>query len=178
MVCDYPAGLTLVRVLPCATAGTARDVSFLIDYLAPCLFPHDEHKITDYFVSGVSLGGHSTWIALAHEPRLSLGIPIIGSPDMLALLSARAKSLPPPYGPLDVVAPYFPQSLLNLIERTDPVNVDRRVWRDRKILVLGGKDDKLVPHDGGGTASFIDVLEGREGVGAQGHIEAFVQDGV
>ena len=45
-------------------AGTARDVSFLIDFLPSYLFPRDERTIVEWVVAGISLGGHSTWIAL------------------------------------------------------------------------------------------------------------------
>lgn len=45
-------------------AGTASDVSMLIDYLPSFLFPNDEHEITDWGVMGVSLGGHSAWLCL------------------------------------------------------------------------------------------------------------------
>lgn len=46
------------------TAGTARDVSFLIDFLPAYLFPNNERTIVEWGVAGKSLGGHSTWIAL------------------------------------------------------------------------------------------------------------------
>ena len=45
-------------------AGTARDVSFLIDFLPSYVFPRDERTIVEWVVAGISLGGHSTWIAL------------------------------------------------------------------------------------------------------------------
>lgn len=48
------------------TAGTSRDVSFLIDFLPPSLFRDDERTVTDWYCSGISLGGHATWLALAH----------------------------------------------------------------------------------------------------------------
>ena len=46
------------------TAGTAQDVSFLIDFLSSYLFPNDERTISQWLVTGISLGGHSTWITL------------------------------------------------------------------------------------------------------------------
>ena len=46
------------------TAGTANDVSFLIDFLPAYLYPNDERTVVRWGVAGVSLGGHSTWITL------------------------------------------------------------------------------------------------------------------
>lgn len=46
--------------------GTTKDLSFLIDFLPSVLFPNDERVITEYYVMGISLGGHSSWAALAH----------------------------------------------------------------------------------------------------------------
>lgn len=51
-------------------AGSAEDVSFLIDHLPSFLYPSGERTIVEWGIGGVSLGGHSTWIALsrgAHE---------------------------------------------------------------------------------------------------------------
>lgn len=45
-------------------AGTASDVSFLADFLPSFLFPDGEAEITLWAVTGISLGGHSTWIVL------------------------------------------------------------------------------------------------------------------
>ena len=47
--------------------GTARDLSFLIDFLPAYLFPHDERAVTQWVATGKSLGGHSTWHVLASE---------------------------------------------------------------------------------------------------------------
>lgn len=48
------------------SAGTARDVSLLIDFLPSILYPDDgSHPIVEWAVAGISLGGHATWISLA-----------------------------------------------------------------------------------------------------------------
>jgi hypothetical protein len=44
--------------------GTARDVSYLIDFLPSFLYPNGERTIVEWGVGGISLGGHTTWIAL------------------------------------------------------------------------------------------------------------------
>ena len=52
-------------------AGTAQDVSFLIDFIPAYLFPHDDCKVDAWGVAGISLGGHSTWIALSRGSNKS-----------------------------------------------------------------------------------------------------------
>ena len=52
------------RALTHDAAGTAHDVSFLIDFLPAYLFPNEERTISQWLVTGISLGGHSTWIVL------------------------------------------------------------------------------------------------------------------
>lgn len=116
-------------------------------------------------------------LSLITEPRLALGIPIIGSPSVLDLLSHRAANLPAPHGPLPVAAPYFPTSLLRLIERDDPINVPRSGWKGRKILVLSGGADELVNYVHGATDRFVEVLKGKEGVGKDGVVDVWVQEG-
>ena len=37
-----------------------------MDHLASLLYPMGERTIVEWGIAGVSLGGHSTWIALAH----------------------------------------------------------------------------------------------------------------
>ncbi|CAL1715716.1 unnamed protein product [Somion occarium] len=108
--------------------GTSRDISTIIDFLPSFLYPNDERSIVHWIASGVSLGGHSTWIALRTEPRVRVGIPIIGGADYASLLSERAKK-----AGLSLEPPHFPNSLRPVIEANDPV------------LALCGGDDTLVP---------------------------------
>lgn len=44
--------------------GTARDISFLIDFIPAYLFPNGEKVIEKFAVTGISLGGESCHIAL------------------------------------------------------------------------------------------------------------------
>ena len=144
------------------TAGTHRDISFLIDFLPSYLFPHGEQTIKRWMLAGISLGGHATWYALQHgecsldlwfgmgqmelrlaEPRLSVGIPVIGCPDYLALMHGRAKASGLQLGP-----PTFPDSLLEVIKRESPVCTPvagRNPFFGKKVLVLAGGKDELVP---------------------------------
>lgn len=142
--------------------GTAEDVSFLIDHLPSFLYPSGERAIVEWGIGGVSLGGHSTWIALSREPRLTLGIPIIGCPDYTKLISQRAQSSQIHFSP-----PYFPTSFKAYIEARDPAKLAYRAkdasnpFLGKKVLVLSGKEDKLVPWVA--SAEFVEGLEVGEG---------------
>ena len=162
------------------TAGTYKDISFLIDFLPPYLYPRGEQTIERWMLAGISLGGHATWYALQHgerrlnlrlgrnqfelrptEPRLSVGIPIVGCPDYLALMQDRAKA-----GGLQFEPPILPDSLLELIKRESPVSAPvtgRNPFSGKRILVLAGGKDELVPWVF--SESFVERIEvGEEGV--------------
>jgi hypothetical protein len=144
-------------------AGTALDISYLIDFLPSYLFPNGERQIQQWLVAGKSLGGHSTWIALTHgififnvmapcqpyfflEPRISLAVPIIACPDYMKLISRRAK-----YSNIDLIPPSFPDGLREYIKQHDPAQTpytasnQSNPFLGKKILVLSGGADKLVP---------------------------------
>ncbi|KXN84560.1 hypothetical protein AN958_12306 [Leucoagaricus sp. SymC.cos] len=154
-------------------AGTARDVSFLIDFLPAFLFPTSDRSIRTWGIAGKSLGGHSTWLALVHDKRISFGIPIIGCPDYLKLMRGRAARFSIPVAP-----PYFPTGLLDMIARDDPAarpfdQLDAsNPFLGRKILVLSGGADKLVPWDA--SKDFVEALE----VGLNGVKKTMVYEGV
>ncbi|KAI8969856.1 Alpha/Beta hydrolase protein [Trametes punicea] len=158
--------------------GTANDVSFLIDFLPAYLFPYGERRISQWFVSGVSLGGHSTWITLKNDSRVTLGIPIIGCPDYLTLMSERAAQSKLTVGP-----PYFPESLLAYIRTHDPAAAPHTsdapmkanpFW-GKKILVLCGKEDTIVPWSA--SRKFVEELDVGEGMEGGGVKEWVVEEG-
>jgi len=95
------------------------------------------------------------------EPRLGVGIPIIGCPDYLALMGSRARASGLQFGP-----PILPDSLLEVIKRESPACVPatgRNPFFGKKILVLAGGEDKLVPWEF--SESFVERIEvGEEGV--------------
>jgi len=108
------------------------------------------------------------------EPRLSVGIPIIGCPDYMGLLVDRAKRNKVP---LDDPG-HFPESFKSLAARTSPASVayidtdpSKNPFIGRKILVMSGKDDALVPWDA--SEEFVGALE----VGEDGVKEVMVQEG-
>jgi pimeloyl-ACP methyl ester carboxylesterase len=67
------------------------DISLLIDHLPSYVFPDGRISITQHLCLGVSLGGHTTWQLLVHEPRITTCIIIIGSADFVRLLTDRAR---------------------------------------------------------------------------------------
>jgi len=158
--------------------GTAQDVSFLIDFLPSYLYPLGGRSIDTWAVAGISLGGHSTWTCLRNDSRISIGIPIIGCPDFLKLMSKRAIDNGLPFGP-----PTFPDSLLQFIKSTDPAAStpditsslkDANPFVDKRILVLSGGADKMVPWEA--SKAFVEALHVDANRG--GVKQVFVQDGV
>lgn len=170
--------------------GTAKDVSFVMDFLPAYLFPDGECKIDAWGVVGISMGGHSTWIALAQglilriqdlhitlkhtlDPRVQVGIPIIGCPDYMDLIERRAKTSNIPFGP-----PYLPSSFIKFVESFDPASKAYRSidganpFLGKKILVLSGADDALVPWVA--SENFVSGLE----VGSGGVKRVVVLKGV
>ncbi|KAL0949103.1 hypothetical protein HGRIS_009192 [Hohenbuehelia grisea] len=151
--------------------GTARDVSFLVDFLPSYLFPNDERTVSDWTVSGFSLGGHAAWIALAHDVRLKAGIMICGCPDYLPLITERARN-----SSVAAEAPYIPQSLRALIGRNDPaskpysVSDDSNPFLNKKILVIAAGKDTVVTW--AACESFVRELE----VGSSGVKRVLVED--
>jgi len=123
------------------------------------LFPESDRTISGWGLAGISLGGHSTWISLTKEPRIQLGIPIIGCPDYLSLMSARAAE----FGiSLDSSSKYFPESLLALVRKEGPPSTpylsedSSNPFFGKKILVLSGAADPLVPW--AASEAFVDRL--------------------
>ena len=110
------------------------------------------------------------------DPRITLGVPIIGSPSTFELLSHRAKNLPAPAGPLPLSAPFFPRSLLTAFDKLDPaspsLSLDR--WEGKQILVLSGEEDQLVNFVHGKSGEFVERLKAKV---RSCHVEAWVQPG-
>lgn len=127
--------------------GTAHDVSFLVDFLPSYLFPHDERHVTQWAVTGKSLGGHSTWHVLANDRRIPIGVPFISCPSYAALMERRTKTAFVSNGP-----PYIPGTLAQLVARIDPASQPfdqadphRNPFWGKKICMLNGGADKIVP---------------------------------
>ena len=91
------------------------------------------------------------------EPRIRIGIPICGCPDYLTLLERRADNLGVPR-----TSPYFPASLRALVRANDTVPPPATAFAGKRVLVLAGADDRLVPWEASRT--FVEELDvGRGG---------------
>ncbi|KAJ7593558.1 hypothetical protein C8J56DRAFT_931373 [Mycena floridula] len=137
------------RHLTCPSSST---------FLPAYLFPQGGRTIEEFGVAGISLGGHSTWIALAQ-------VPIIGCPDVLKLMTPRAAQ----YGISPLVgSKYLPDSLHQVILRSDPASQPYQAkdstnpFFGKKILVLSGGSDPLVPWEA--SQSFVEGLQVGSGV--------------
>ncbi|WWC72906.1 uncharacterized protein I206_106870 [Kwoniella pini CBS 10737] len=122
--------------------GGAQDIQLIIDFLASYLFPRGEKTIKEWIITGISLGGHVAWRLLREEPRIKIGIPIIGLPfeSFPKYMKPRAEGLGIPFTP-----PTYPPSLTPLLED----DVDHHKYKGKKILTIHGGHDKLVPLDKG-----------------------------
>ncbi len=120
--------------------GTATDLSLLLDFL-PARLGLSVQRVG---VTGVSLGGHVTLMALGLDPRFTAGAAFIGSGDYLAL--KRQRHLREEFRALAWDEFYNP-GLAAAVERFDPVNRPE-VFADRPVLLLNGADDTLVPLEG------------------------------
>ncbi|RUS30457.1 hypothetical protein BC938DRAFT_479368 [Jimgerdemannia flammicorona] len=121
--------------------GTARDVSNLIDVLPAYLFPNQDMDIvTKWGVCGISLGGHSAFLALAADSRITVGIPIIGSASYTTLITHRAKT-----SNIPLASPYLPTHFLATLSNLDAAVQPASRFRGKRILVLNGGNDNLVP---------------------------------
>jgi pimeloyl-ACP methyl ester carboxylesterase len=107
----------------------------------------------------VSLGGHSTWLALLHDPRITVGVPIIGCCDYLRLMRNRVQGMlaKKTTGDHDNVAEaheeeeerYLPEGLKRALRQLDAGGMGEPAvqrLKGRKVLVLCGADDRLVPY--------------------------------
>lgn len=107
------------------------------------------------------------------EPRLTVGIPVIGCPDYLTLMELRADKHGIPLAP-----PYMPSSLRAYIQTHDPVASDyastsaSNPFGGKRILVLSGAEDPLVQWTA--SATFVKGLQ----LGASGRKEVKVLEGV
>lgn len=144
-------------------SGNAQDVELLIDYL-PAYLP--EFKRFYNVMSGVSLGGHTSWriatSSLATKGKLHGLAIIIGCPNLSALLLSRlgvnldalnvpiAEVYTVPYDNLSTVLTEsqrqrWPRALSELIAGLDR-ETDERFPRDIPTYILNGKHDALVPN--------------------------------
>jgi len=150
--------------------GTAQDTSMLIDYLSSYTFPDSSRTITKHLVLGISLGGHSVWHCILHDPRITTGVVVIGCPDYKFLMTDRARksklstwtasegkdflgSTDYPEGLCRATDKWDPKSFL-VGDKLNPTEEQKKALRPlikeklggKQIMCLSGGKDKLVPY--------------------------------
>ena len=118
--------------------GTAYDISTIIDFLPlKCGFTSEQIGVT-----GISLGGHVSFLSLVIDSRIKVAVPIIGAADYQTLMVER-KLL---YEGMDNfgVDKFYPEKLDILVKKYDPINNTNKI-KDRPILMINGDKDEIVP---------------------------------
>ncbi|CEL55339.1 hypothetical protein RSOLAG1IB_01349 [Rhizoctonia solani AG-1 IB] len=143
-----------------------------MDSLPAVLCPNNDRFIDTWMVAGLSLGAHAAWLSMDRDPRLSVCIPIIGSPDFLEIATARNDLTG-----LPLVSSYMTSATRNHILKNDPVLCRRSSLRpdpfvNKHILALAGAQDRMVPFVG--TRQFLDRIN----VGPFGTKRLIIQQGV
>ena len=79
---------------------------------------------------GVSLGGHSVWHCVLHDPRIATGVSVVGCPDYLRLMQDRARlskldswTQTSPPGSAFIGSQDFPEALVKAVETYDPAGL-------------------------------------------------------
>lgn len=129
-------GLTHAADMYGTMLGTAADISLLIDLLPARL----GLAMTRVGLTGVSLGGHVTLLAMAADPRIHVGAALIGGGDYRQLMALRAAANGTPDADF---ATYFPPALAALVARRDPIH-HAQAFADRPLLLTNGEEDTLV----------------------------------
>ncbi|KAG8728837.1 hypothetical protein FRC12_021452 [Ceratobasidium sp. 428] len=145
----------------------ADGVSALIDRLPSLLSPNHDKIFDTWMVAGVSLGAHAAWLAIDRDPRLSVCIPVIGSPDFLDIATQRTPGLP-------LVSSYMSSSIRSYIIKNDPVSRKRnsQEFTNKHVLALAGAQDGIIPLLP--TRAFLDRID----VGPTGSKRLVIQQGV
>ena len=119
--------------------GTAMDISLLID----ALFIKYNFTPTKIGVSGISLGGHATIMAMNLDKRIDVGVAFIGSGDYNTLMDYRKEKLELSQSEKNI---FYSDKMKQWIKRTDPIN-NPAIFGNRPLLMLNGEADDLVQLD-------------------------------
>jgi len=185
--------------------GTAIDTSLLIDHLTSYIFAEvGDPQIEQHLVMGISLGGHASWQVIFNDPRVTAAVIVIGCPDYQRVMSDRARlsklqTYTATNGTTFLGSKDFPLSLIQACHSREPRGIifgsspitpnptsseqssireilDRTI-KGKKLLVLSGKADKLVPYHC--SEPFLEFLKNATGQGgwyADGGV--YVEDNV
>lgn len=88
------------------------------------------------------------------DARIKTGIPIIGCPDYLRLMEGRAARV-------GRTGESVPAALRRAVERLDPPFAAASVYEGKRLLVLSGEADKLVPWEA--SRGFVEKVELKAG---------------
>lgn len=116
----------------------AQDQKFVMEFLASYLFPRGERLIDTFVPAGVSMGGHSVWRLLRHDPSVRFGIPIISIPS--EVLGVNLEDRAGQYGvsPEELI---YPDGVRHFMMAVPPPGA----YAGKKILVLSGGKDVSMP---------------------------------
>lgn len=119
--------------------GIVTDVQTVMTFLES--YVDGIFRPTQFIVTGLSLGGHASWDVLARDPRVNAAVIVVGCPDLTAMLLDRlggySSTADVPSGTAK-----WPKSVERLYLARDRSLTE---IRGKKILVLNGADDPLVP---------------------------------
>ncbi|KAF8427000.1 hypothetical protein EV426DRAFT_530095 [Tirmania nivea] len=142
-------------------AGTTLDLGLIMDLLPSYLEFHYNPPAAarGQIALGVSLGGHAAYLAALHLPKITSAVVVIGCPDYPALMRHRLRQCK--LVPRDAAAAsstrYLPESFRDLISTPHPPPVASSplltsphvtpldTLAGKKLLVLSGREDKVVP---------------------------------
>lgn len=153
----------------------------LIDFISSYTFPDSSRTITKHLVLGISLGGHSTWQCVLHDPRITTAVVVIGCPDYRFLMTDRARksklttwtasegkdflgSTDYPKGLCQATDKWDPKSFL-VGDKLNPTDEQKKTLKPlikeklggKQIMCLSGGKDKLVPYTC--SAPFLDWMK-------------------
>lgn len=116
----------------------AQDQKFIMDFLPSYLFPRGERTIDSFVPAGVSMGGHSVWRLLRHDPSVRFGIPIISIPS--EVLGVNLEERATQYG-VSSEELIYPDGVRHYMMGVPPPGA----YGGKKILVLSGGKDVSMP---------------------------------
>jgi alpha-beta hydrolase superfamily lysophospholipase len=119
--------------------GTASDVRTIIDLLESGL----GIATARIGMSGTSLGGYTTLMAMSMDPRIRVGAPIVGMADLrhVAAETALLEGLDE-----QDVDDAFPEPLASVMQRFEP-SLRPEQFSDRPLILINGEHDTVVTPD-------------------------------
>ncbi len=128
--------------------GSARDIQSIIDLLDSAL----GIRPTRIGMSGTSLGGYTTLMAMALEPRIEVGAPVVGMADLRFV--AREAAMLEGADASDVDGA-FPPSLQRAMDQYEPC-LRPELFANRPLMLINGAKDTVVSPEA--NRAFYDAL--------------------